>query len=131
MTIWCDGYGRIIGHSDDTPVNTHTHLIWRGRGPWGTPRAAHSLQSALPGPTSALPWPGRLVWPRPGRFVMPHHGRPVSRQGLGFPCGPRSTIRYSYRTNLVLFLRGREAPLLPRDHESHYESGEIATRWQR
>ena len=23
MTIWCDGYGRTIGHSDDTPVNTH------------------------------------------------------------------------------------------------------------
>ena len=22
MTIWCDGYGRTIGHSDDTPVIT-------------------------------------------------------------------------------------------------------------
>ena len=91
-------------------------------GLWGIPRAAHSLQSALPEPTSALPGPCRLVGPRPGRFLVPHHGRPMSRQGLGFPCAPRPTIRYSYRTNLVLFLRGREAPLSPRDRESHYES---------
>ena len=32
----------------------------------------------------------------------------------------RPTIRYSYGSNLVVFLRGREAPLPARDRESHY-----------
>ena len=80
-----------------------THINFEGSSPWGIHRTAQTLQSALRGPTSALPWPGRLV--------RPCLGRPVSRQGLAFPTvATRPTIRCNYGSNLLVFLRDREAP---------------------
>ena len=45
MTVWCDGRYTAYTHA----YNQSTHIPnLEGRGPWGVPRTAHTLQSALP-----------------------------------------------------------------------------------
>ena len=84
---------------------------------------AHTLQSALPGPTSALPGPGRLVvprhWPIREAPSLPSRESPRPRLPV-WPLGQQSVIAYGW--NLVVFPRDREAPL-PCDPSSLLERG--------
>ena len=87
MTIWCDRYGRNIGHSDDTPViGAHVPNLEGSRSLWHTSGRTHlTVCTARAYKCTARAWPIREAPSWPAR-ESPRPRLPV------WPIGQQSVI---------------------------------------